>query len=1071
MYNSRLFLLFVALLSGKAFSQTPTPEWQNPSVVSINTTPPHATLIPYGSETQAQAFDRSASPYYKSLNGIWKFKWVKHPSLVPSDFFLPSTGVINWDNLKVPSNWQVVAAQENRPYDHPIFTNIKHPFPATPPLIQTDTNAVGLYRTNFGVPSNWNGRRIFLHFAGVQSACYVWVNGKSVGYHEDSMTPAEFDITEFVQSGDNTLAVQVINWSDASYLEDQDFWRLSGIFRDVYLFSTPQIHMRNFYVTTDLDEQYKNATLYIHTRLKNYQNRELKSHKIKATLYDAQNKEIWTAIVPSSEKILANQEVQLEWTTHIENPYLWSAETPYLYLLTLQLIDPADRPQEALSSKVGFRSIEQKNGQLLINGKAIKLKGVNRHEFDPNTGRVISRALMERDIRLMKQFNINAVRTSHYPNDPIWYDLCDAYGLYVIDEANIESHELWNNYNSPAQKPEWRNAFVARGIAMAERDKNHPSIILWSLGNETGMGENFSTMAEEIRTIDPTRPIHYESRQPEAYRDPTMLPSFDIISTMYPSVDFMVKMMEADPSRPVIVCEYAHAMGNSVGNLRDYWNAIEKYPRMQGAFIWDWVDQGLRIKKNGKDYLDHFNYIDGANAGDGIVNADRTPQPEINEVKKVYQYIKILSKDTIEPTQTTIRIKNNYDFQDLSAFKLIWQVQENGNTTQTGEIANLTALPGKEQDITIPFANPSIKPKTEYYLTISFRLKNKTSWAEAEHEVAWHQLRLNIPQGSSTVVSLTKMQPLTVNQYTSRIEVKGSDFTINFDKSLGVMDIVRYKERNIITKGLQPNFWRVPTDNDEGGKNTSFASRWRAAGLDKTYSVPEKAVVEQLRPQVVKVTMTNKVQTKTTTSPSTIFLQTTTYIIYGSGDIQVENIFTPQSTLPPLARVGMQMQIPGNFNQIQWYGRGPHESYWDRKEGARIGKYNGKVIDQFFNYLMAQENGNKTDVRWATITTPEGIGLLTMGDPFLNINIRDYTDEALLRAKTSQELSHGSTTVINLDYQQMGLGGDDSWSPRVHPDYQLISKTYTYRFRLRLIDTSQVSVQDIVTTALPSIRK
>ncbi|MFN4145980.1 MAG: glycoside hydrolase family 2 TIM barrel-domain containing protein, partial [Runella sp.] len=628
--------LFITTVS---FAQD-LPDWENPAVFSRNTERPHTTLTPYQSEAAALQFDRSKSTFVQSLNGIWKFKWVQHPSKVPGDFFQINANTANWDDLPVPSNWQVVGARDGRAYDRPIFSNIKHPFPANPPRIVADTNAVGLYRTTFNIPANWQGRPVFLHFGGVQSACYVWVNGLQVGYHQDGMTPAEFDITKYLRGGQNQLAVQVINWSDGSYLEDQDYWRLAGIFRDVYLYTASTIHIRDYYTVTDFDENYQNATLRISAFIKNFSAQVQDKYQVKFKLYDPNGRLVGDEMIRNIPMMDPRDESYLTLNLPVENAAKWSAETPSLYKLTMQVVDGEGQVLEVLSQRVGFRKVVIKDGQFLLNGKAITFKGVNRHEFEPTTGRVVSRETMLKDILLMKQHNINAVRTSHYPNDPLWYDLCDEYGLYVIDEANIESHEMFQLKNRPlASNPDWKDAFVARGKAMVERDKNHPSIVIWSLGNETGMGGNFEDMAQIIRLIDPTRPIHYEGRNNYEFdfsKTEQPLSSFDIISTMYPSVEGMVALMKKDPSRPVIVCEYAHAMGNSVGNLQKYWDAIEQYPRLQGGFIWDWVDQGLYLKdKNGKPYIAHINYIDGANAGDGLVNPDRLPQPEINEVKHV----------------------------------------------------------------------------------------------------------------------------------------------------------------------------------------------------------------------------------------------------------------------------------------------------------------------------------------------------------------------------------------------------------------------------------------------------
>jgi beta-galactosidase len=1046
------------------------PEWQDPTIISRNTERPHALLLSFPDDAAAIKGDNKTSPYYQSLNGNWKFKWVQHPSKVPADFHLPATSTSVWDNIPVPSNWQVVGAREGRPYDRPIFTNIKHPFKATPPRIDADTNSVGLYRTTFSTPAHWSGRDVFLHFAGVQSACYVWVNGQQVGYHEDGMTPAEFNVTKYLLPGENSLAVQVINWSDGSYLEDQDFWRISGIFRDVFLYAKPNIFVRDFYALTDFDENYQNATLKLSVFVKNNTPQVRDRYQVRVSLYNAAGNNVLTNMVKTLPMMDPKDDAFIGINTPVSNPDKWTAETPNLYTVVVQVMDNENKLLETVSTKIGFREINIQNGQLLVNGRAITFKGVNRHEFDPNTGRVISRDAMIKDIMLMKQHNINAVRTSHYPNDPTWYDLCDEYGLYLIDEANIESHELWQQKNFPiADRAEWRDAFVARGRSMVERDKNHPSIIIWSLGNETGMGKNFDEMAQIVHLIDPTRPIHYEGRKdyPKDFKQlDQSLSSFDIISTMYPAPKGLVTLMEKDPTRPVIICEYAHSMGNSVGNLHEYWDLIDKYPRLQGAFLWDWVDQGLSLRnRSGQDYIDHVNHIDGANAGDGLVNPDRRPQPEINEVKYVYQYIKFSPKDTIAQNVRQITIKNDYDFQSLAAFKLVWTLTENGQVLQSGEINNLNAQAGKEQLIPLPFAMPYTKPGAEYWFNVSMQLQSNTSWAAAGHEVAHHQFYIKnnapaikpvitMPAGATVRVSLVRG---------GGIRLAGPNFNITFDRKAAGISSYLYKNKELIIEPLRPYFWRTPTDNDEGGGNASFAARWRKAGLDSVVMESSDLRVEQVSAQISRVLAQSVWNAKTGS-----FTVKSTYTIFATGDIDIKTTISTSGSTPPLARVGMQMQIPSWYRNLTWYGRGPFESYWDRKSAARIGEYSGLVSDQYFPYIMAQETGNKTDVRWGMINDLVGNGLIVMGDPTLNLSVHDYTDADLLQAKTTQNLNRGSVTVLNIDHQQMGLGGDDSWTPRTHLNYLLTAKEYNYSFRMRPFVSGE-NTAEIVNSSLPPV--
>jgi len=1056
------FLLVSVLLSCSSYNANAqaVPEWQDPNVVSVNTERSRADFTPYPDEKSA-ILKAGKSPFVTSLNGSWKFKWALHPSKALPGFYNPSVNTSSWDDIPVPSNWQVVAAREGRPYDKPIFTNIKHPFPANPPRITSDTNSVGMYRTTFTVEDILN-KTIFIQFGGVASACYVWLNGEAIGYHEDSMTPFEFNVTEDVKQGVNHLAVQVINWSDGSYLEDQDFWRLSGIFRDVNLLVLPKTIITDFSVRTDLDEKDENATLRIGAFVKNFATQPIHAHQAVFTLYDANGAVVTSPVSQSVSELESYQERAIRVEIPVQNPLKWSAEIPNLYKLTIQLMNSDGKVLEAVSQAVGFRSIKIKNGQMLVNGKAITIKGVNRHEFDPETGRVISRESMIKDIKLMKQHNINAVRTSHYPNVPEWYDLCDQYGLYVMDEANIESHDLWQKNIILADKPEWKKAFMARGTAMLDRDKNHPSVIIWSLGNESGMGANFTAMADFIRLADPSRPIHYEGRK--NYK-PTSLSGFDIISVMYPSTNDMIELVRQDKTRPLIVCEYAHGMGNSIGNFKDYWDVIEKYPTMQGGFIWDWVDQGLKLKReDGTTYWDYFNYIDGANAGDGLVNPDRIPQPELSEVKKVYQYIKFELPDTIRQGQKSVVIRNNYDFLTTTGFDLAWSLQENGKIISKGILANLNIPPRQAHKINIPYELPNGKSaNSEFFLNLSVTLKTANSWAEKGHEVAWHQAPLAAYKPEPQQVSLTRNTALRVTQLNSnRTQITGQYFSVTFDKKEGRMISFKNRREEMLDAGPYANFWRVTTDNDEGGGAKSFASTWRNAGLDSLKLLSCTIKTERVNTHAHRVLLTKFL--KGTTGEMQV---NSVYTIYATGDIHVQNTFTPSGEWPVMAKVGMQLQMPSTYNKIQWYGNGPHETYADRKTSGRVGVYSGNVDAQHFAYIAPQENGNKTDVRWVSITNQGGTGLLAISDSLFNVNVHDYSDQELKSAQTrAAVLARGNATTVNLDLAQMGLGGDDSWSPRVHQAYQLPAKTYRYSYRLKAIEPA-INIDEVLNSQLP----
>lgn len=1048
----KLFTIIGLVIIGECvFSQQY--DWENPGITKINNEPARSTFISHNTTFSALSFTAEQSSYYKSLNGNWKFKWVKNPLEVPKYFYLPEYDTNNWDPIQVPGNWQL---QGN--YDPPIMTNIKYPFPADPPKVPKDSNSTGLYKTTFFIPPSWKEMQVFLHFAGAQSALYVWINGKKVGYHEDGMMPAEFNITSYVQEGKNTLAAQVINWSDGSYLEDQDYWRLSGIYRDVFLFCTPKIHIRDFQVITDLDNEYQNARLNLKIKLKNSAKTNKKGYKLNVTLSETNGTVLFSEAI-NPKKISAGVETILNFEKKVTNPSKWSAETPNLYILEMQLWDEKGTLLEVISQKIGFRKVEIKDGQLLVNNKAIEIKGTNRHEFDMYSGRYITRESMIRDIVLMKQNNINAVRTSHYPNAAEWYSLCDEYGLYVMDEANMESHGLWENKIYLTEEPEWGKAIVERGAAMVERDKNHPSIIFWSMGNESGWGKNFDAMYKAIKQIDPTRPIHYESKIP-AYAN--VLSRYDIISTMYPSIENILELMNQDTSRPVIICEYAHSMGNSLGNFRKYWDLFYKYPRLQGGFTWDWVDQGLRSKNsNGLEYWNIVNYIDGANANDGMVNPDRLPQPELYEAKKVLQNINVKPVDL---DKGMIRIFNDQFFKNTDDLQLEWSLIENGKTVQSETIDNLNIAPQHSEELIVPYQKQLLKSGNEYFLNFRFRLKKSTIWAEKGFEIASEQLRLPVKEASSEELNLAHLSPLQLFQGDKNIHVSGTDFTVIFDKAAGAMRSLNYKGRDLISGAITPCFWRVPTDNDEGGKTNSYAQRWRNEGIDAPQIIPLAMEAEFIQPQVAKVSVKNKIQFK---KGSMNYLAT--YFIYSSGEIQVQNHFSTEDNLPPLARVGLQFRLPSTYTNLAWYGNGPYESYADRKESAFAGLYNGKISDQHFPYVMPQENGNKTDVRWIFLSANDGKGVLIIGDSLLNANVQDYSLDALNKSKLTHQLSRGENVYLNIDMKQMGLGGDDSWSPRVHPEYLLNEKEYEYTFRIKPLESDK-DINRIIKFKLPTLK-
>ena len=1016
-------------LPGVMLTSQNLPDWENPGVFRLNNEAAHATLMPYADKASALTFDKANSSFYKSLNGLWRFRYLTNPAQTPEDFPADSINEARWTSIEVPGNWQL---QGN--FDPPVFTNIIHPFKADPPRVPQDYNPTGLYRKTFTVPDEWKGRQVFLHFAGVQSNATVYLNGKKIGYNEDGMTPAEYNITGILRPGDNLLAVQVMNWSDGSWMEDQDFWRLSGIYRDVFLYSTPSQHIRDYFVTTDLDEQYRDAAFNLRVSVKNYAGASAKNLSVKMTLSDASSKPILEKVMKVGS-VGARKESLVKLNELVRDPLKWTAETPNLYTLTMELVASSGEVIEVISSRVGFREVEIRNGQLLFNGKAIDIKGTNRHEFDPDRGRALTRESMIRDIVLMKRLNVNAVRTCHYPNNTEWYSLCDEYGLYVMDEANVESHELWavRKYYI-AEKPEWKAAWVDRGVSMVMRDRNHPCIFSWSMGNETGWGSNFDAMYKAMRALDPTRPIHYESKTP-AYAN--ILSRYDIISTMYPTLDDIVSLMNQDPSRPVIICEYAHSMGNGLGNFKKYWDLFYKYPRLQGGFNWDWVDQGLRADGKGDGYWNVVNYIDGANVNDGLINPDRIPQPETHEFKKIMQNIHV--KD-VSGGKGRLRISNLFFFTDLKNVSMDWEVIRNGYPVSSGSVEDLNVNPCDSAEITLPFNSDMMSQDGEYFLNLVFRTKTDLPYAAKGFDIASEQILM---KGQAPAIPAVNVpgKPLQVTEG-DIITISGKEITIKVNKTTGSVISYVFRGSELIADPLQPCFWRVPTDNDKGGGSNGYAARWFKAGLER-YNIKVKTL---------DIRSGDNGDVNMEVASDLVFVGEKTmdfrgvYTFRTDGSITFSMDLNLSEGFPPLARVGMQFSMPASYDYIKWYGRGPFESYQDRKESAHVGLWSGSVADQYFPYVMHQENGNKTDVRWIKITDEASTGLKITGSPLMEVNVQNYSQDALNLAKPSKRLSRGDKTYVNIDLKQMGLGGDDSWSPRVHEEYLLMEKSYRFGF-------------------------
>ena len=1002
------------------------PDWENPAVFAVNKEPAHATLFPYENRGLALARDPARSAYFQSLNGVWRFRWVRKPADRPLGFFREDFDEVGWDEIPVPGNWELHG------FGVPIYLNIPYPFEPNPPFIHHEYNPVGSYRTGFAIPSHWADRRVILHIGSVRSAMYVWVNGRQVGYSQGSKLPAEFDVTPFVRDGENVLAVQVYRWSDGSYLEDQDFWRLSGIDRDVYLVAQPQVHVRDFHAVAGLDSLYRDGALDVRFDVENRGAVEARAYAVLVDLLD----EDGASVMPGGPlgrdvSMGVGRRTSVGFRETIVRAAPWTAETPNLYTLLITLMDPSGETVEVITSRVGFRTVEIRNGQLLVNGVPILIKGVNRHEHDPVTGHVVSEASMRRDIELMKQFNINAVRTSHYPNHPRWYELTDEHGLYVVDEANIESHGMgYDPETTLGNNPAWEAAHLDRTIRMVERDKNHPSVIIWSLGNEAGNGTNFYATYEWIKMRDTTRPVQYERAVLES--------NTDIVVPMYPRLQSMIDYAERYDDRPYIMCEYAHAMGNSVGNLTDYWEVIERYPRLQGGFIWDWVDQGLftrnalgqQIVGYGGDFGPPGTSSDDNFVINGLVSADRKPHPSLWEVKKVYQSVQT---EPVDLGTGRIAVANRYQFRDLTNVVLVWTVLADGLPADSGRIESLGLAAG------VVLTHFPVG-----HLELSSRLSAAEGLLPSGHEIAWEQLPLPWAAAAPTVPS-SSTRALDVEERDTVAVIWGHSFEVMFDARTGDLLSYRYEGRELIAEPLRPNFWRAPNDNDFGGGWQNQLAVWRSAGRRWEF---RRVRVEQVAPHEVTVAVVGRIRQVGAAYRST-------YRVLGSGDVIVENHFVPQrESMPRLPRFGMRMVMPAGFEQISWYGRGPHESYWDRKAGARIRRHEGTVAAQYHPYVRPQETGNKTDVRWMAVTNGDGVGLLFVGDSLLSASALHYAIEDLdpgpeKRQRHAGDLTPRTATYLNIDYRQMGVGGTNSWGVTALLKYSLPYQEYRYRFRMR----------------------
>jgi beta-galactosidase len=1236
-------LLFTGFLISvtAGFADIPMRDWENPAMFERNQTPPHTPLAPFVSAEEALKTPYKKSPYLQSLNGVWKFNWAAVPEEAPAEFYRPDYDISRWDDIAVPGNWQMQG------FGHPLFRNVHQPFPANPPYPPADYNPVGSYRRTFTVPGDWQDRHILLHFEGVKSASYVYVNGKEIGYDEGGMEPSEYDITDLVTTGENTLAVQVLRYSDGSYLECQDMWRLSGIFRDVYLLAVPQVHIRDFYIHSDLDKRYRDATLTVEADVAVFSG-SVAGHQLRLNLLDADGSAVFAK--PLLQKLVSAGTVKI--TQKVVNPKKWSTEHPHLYHITLELIDAQGKVIEALAARTGFRKVEVINQAICINGVPVKFNGVNSHVHHPKTGRTMDVATMRQDLTLMKQFNINCVRTSHYPPNIEYLDLADELGMYIFDETNDEAHATEYLSGDPA----WRAMYIDRATRMVYRDRNHPSVVIWSAGNESGSGNNIAALIEAGKKIDPSRIWMYGGNDDLLWFE-------DIVGPRYPTPDELAKNVGPVPAskdaRPSFMDEYQAATGNSCGLLSEYWETIYRYPRLSGGAVWDWVSPGItqparfvtasdglpegfimgnaqlvdgRVGKaialsghdewvevyrdprlditgdqlslslwlyprrwNGccplitkgdhsyglqqlsRDSLEFYIFsgkrfsafavvpadwpykwhhvavvyngevmrifIDGKMAGEatasgaiansafavaigkntelhgqehpgelcnsvidqvrifaravnpqelfddtaagavlkldfetveergeffslgiggrtyGLIWPDRRVQPELYELKKVPQPVKIEWADW---RQQTVAFTNRHSFTNLSELACTWTLQADGEALQSGELA-LDIAPLKSAVVRVPFQKPALEAGREYRLLITFSLLQATAWAEKGHEVAWEQLELPYPDMPIKPMATHIGALLTVNEDSATLAIRGDSFEYVFDKVLGRLTSAKVKEVTVMEQGPQLNAWRAPIANElerDWGPRW-IANEYRSAGLDQLQHHVEKI---EWAPVTDGIRLT--VNSRTAADGfSAAFVNRYDYTFFNDGEILLTHHVRCEGKFPEwIPRIGLQMTLPDEFEEMTWYGRGPFETYPDRKKGAKVGVYSGSVANQFVPYLIPQENGNKTDVRWIALTDRDGVGLFISGDELLNVSAHLYSLENLDRAWYLSQLKKDGKVHLYVDHCVTGVGGTPV---KTLEAYRVKPGEYRYSIRIKPFDAKKESAEQLGRQAFP----
>lgn len=1003
-------------------------EWKNPEINAVNRAPMHTNYFAYSSSEEAAKADKENSSNFMTLNGIWKFNWVKNADARPTDFYRTDYNDKGWGQMKVPDVWEMNG------YGDPIYVNVgyawRSQYKNNPPYVPIENNHVGSYRKEIIIPAEWSGKEIFAHFGSVTSNMYLWVNGKYVGYSEDSKLEAEFNLTKYLKPGKNLIAFQVFRWCDGTYLEDQDFFRYSGVGRNCYLYSRNKKYIQDIRVTPDLDSNYTNGTLNVALNLNG-------SGTVELNLTDPAGKSVATAQV--------NGNGQKSVVMDVSNPEKWTAETPNLYTLTATLKNGSNT-LEVIPVKVGFRKIELKGGQILVNGQPVLFKGADRHEMDPDGGYVVSRERMLQDILRMKQLNINAVRTCHYPDDNLWYDLCDQYGIYVVAEANIESHGMGYGKETLAKNPSYKKAHMERNQRNVQRGYNHPSIIFWSLGNEAGYGPNFEQCYTWIKNEDKTRAVQYEQAGTNEFTD--------IFCPMYYDYDACKKYSEGNIDKPLIQCEYAHAMGNSQGGFKEYWDLIRKYPKYQGGFIWDFVDQSNHWKnKDGIDiygYGGDFNKYDASDNNfndNGLISPDRRPNPHAHEVGYFYQSIWTTPGDL---SKGEIKVYNENFFRDLSAYYMEWQLLANGEVMQTGVVQDLNVAPQQTATLKLNLNTEKICPCKELLLNVTYKLKAAETLMPAGSTVAYDQLTIRpytakaLELKNQKASNLDIVVPVIKDNDHNYLIVEGENFIIEFNKHNGYLSRYEADGIQLLNPGAQltPNFWRAPTDNDYGAGLQHRYAVWKNPGLKLTslkQSIENEQAIVQAEYEMKAV-------------KGKLFL---TYVINNEGAVKVTQKMEAgkEEKVSDMFRFGMQMQMPENFNEVEYYGRGPVENYADHNHSTLIGKYRQTVAEQFYPYIRPQETGTKTDLRWWRVLNISGNGLQFVGDaPFsasaLNYSIESLDDGVQKDQRHSPEVAKAPFTNLCIDKVQMGLGCVNSWGTLPLEKYRVPYQDYEFSFIL-----------------------